>query len=88
LWLIEFHHIVPSALEFNTFFLFIEKSANTKNQYNNRNCISNLPVFDEPVVRVLEDAAGKLCKIFEVTILICVEVGNQPGYKDTAEQRQ
>ena len=57
-------------------------------QYHDRNDIGNFPVFNEFKVGMFENAAGEARKIIEVTILVGIEVSDQPGYQDTAEQGQ
>src|SRR5215469_13108887 len=66
----------------------MEQGAYSKDQDDYGDAIGHLAVFDELEAGVFEDAAGQRCQVFEVPVLVGIEVGDQSGYEDTAEQRE
>ena len=82
----ELNIVAAATGKFHTIVITMENRANTQQEYDTGDYISDLTGFNELEVGLAEDRLGKCREIVEVTLALGPHIGNQAGNKNTAEQ--
>jgi hypothetical protein len=85
-WFVKSYGIAATTFVFNTLVESIEERGNTQNQNHHRDKISNLSVFNELEVGMLEDVAAYFGEIFKMSLFVGIEISDQSGDQDAAEK--